>query len=436
MTSAELPHDIDAEKAVLGAILIRQKVTDVLGIVAIDDFILPQHRDIFEVLLDLSAQRSPLDILTVASELGRRKVIGRLDGGEQYLLELNQATNGRHYAEIVHQRATSRRLIAVCADSANRAHTESADAVMADLRVRLVGLRGESGGPVSMAEAMPKYLDELEAKSEKKEVYRVASGIRALDVKLRGGAPMGNLVVIGGNPGMGKTSLAFQWALHAASQGVPTLVLSLEMKRAELIDRGLSYFSRIDGARLSTADDLTYDDWKLVHQHGSDMAKLPLTIDDRKLTCDQIVAETIRWREKHKTRLALVMVDYLQLIRSTGRAENRQQEVGGWSREMKQVAGDADVALVLVSQLNRKNSESGEPQRPMMSHLRDSGEIEQSADTILFPWRSDDATEIGIAKNRGASVGVVPAVWDGPTTSFRDDFGDDFREDTRLPTDR
>ncbi len=147
----------------------------------------------------------------------------------------------------------------------------------------------------------------------------------------------------------------------------------------------------------------------------------PLFIDDRKLTMDQIASETIRWRDRNHGPRALVVVDYLGLIRSKGKAENRQQEVGGWSRDLKILAGDAKAGMLVCAQLNRKNVENGPPEKPVLSNLRDSGEIEQNADTVLFPWRNGAVAEIAIAKQRGGPVGVVPVLWNGQTTSFRDD---------------
>lgn len=428
----DLPSDISAERSVLGAILIRERISDVLGTVDIDDFMLPAHREIYETMLDLSAARSPLDVQTLASEMDRRGSLKRLEGNELYLLELTSGTptaeNVRFYAGVVRERATARRLMAACLEAASRAKTEKPDDVLADLRGHLAGLHGEVGGPITFAEAMPGYLEGLESRADRKEVFRVASGIVALDRKLLGGAPMGNVIVVGGRPGMGKSAFAFTWAMNAARAGTPALVISLEMKHRELMDRGLSYFSGIDGARIATGHDLPYEIWKTsIHPASKSMMDMPLAIDDRKLTCDQIVSEVMRWRAKHATRLAIVVIDYLQLIKASRgrRSENRSVEVGEWCRAMKILAGDANVALVLVSQLNRKSEEGGVPTRPGMTDLRDSGEIEQHADTILFPFRDGPVAEIGIPKNRGADVGIVGVRWNGPTTSFHDEHRSD-----------
>lgn len=420
-----LPIDFEAERAVLGCILIRERIADVLGELDVDDFLLPAHREIYGVMLELSAGGSPLDILTIGSELRIRGLLGKLEGGETYLLALSNsvptATSVQHYIAIVRARSASRRLIMSCTEAAVRAGTEPAEDVIADLRVRLSGLRLESGGPILVSDSLPGYLDALEARQAAKSDSRVPSGLRRLDERLLGGVAVGQEVIVGANPGMGKTSLALQWAIHSAGLGVPALVFSLEMKRAELLDRAVSYVSGVDGARIAAGGGLDMETWRSIQTAARSMT-WPLSIDDRKLTMDQIASETIRWREKHReaTR-AVVVVDYLGLIRSKGKAENRQQEVGGWSRDLKILAGDANCAMLVCAQLNRKNVENGPPERPVLSNLRDSGEIEQNADVVLFPWRNGTVAEVAVAKHRGGPLGVAHVMWNGPTTSFRDD---------------
>jgi replicative DNA helicase len=421
-----VPHDLDAERSVLGSVLIRERISDVLGVVDGPDFFLPAHEAIYGAMLDLSSQRKPLDILTVASVLRTNGTLAKLEGGELYLAQLSRetptASNARYYAEIVREKAAGRRLIEQCRKAEARAAGAPIGDVVADLRVALTGLRAESGGPVGMGEAVPGYLDALEARSLGKATRRVASGLRGLDSKLLGGVAPGQLIVVGGNPGSGKTSLAFQWGLEAALAGVNTLIFSLEMKRVELMDRGVSYLSGVDGSRLVNGDKHDLDMWHKVTPAAKRLGTLPLAIDDRKLSCDQIVSEALRWRDRQEPgSLALIVVDYLGIIRSTGKVESRQQEVGGWSREMKILAGDVDAPLVLCAQLNRQNMAGGEKRKPVLSDLRDSGEVEQNADVVLFPVRDfTDGAEIGVAKHRGGPVGVVDGlVFDGPTTSFR-----------------
>lgn len=421
-----VPHDFDAERAVLGSVLIRERLADVLGVVDAEDFHLPAHEAIYAAMQGLSAERKPLDVVTVMSALRTAGQLDRMEGGEGYLLTLTRATptaeSGRHYAEIVREKATARRLIEACLDAKDRAALEAPGDVIADLRVSLAGLRSAGGGPVGMSEAVPAYLDALEGRSRGQATRRVASGLPGLDSLLLGGGAPGQLIVIGGNPGSGKTSLAVQWAIEAALAGVPALVFSLEMKRVELMDRAVSYLSGVDGSKLVNGNQHDYDMWKLVQEAARRLRALPLAIDDRKLSCDQIVSEALRWRDRHHDGQALVVVDYLGIIRSAGKTESRQQEVGGWSREMKILAGDIDAPLVLCAQLNRQNMAGGEKRKPVLSDLRDSGEVEQNADVVLFPFReANDYAEIGVAKHRGGPVGVASGLhFHGPTTSFRE----------------
>ncbi len=421
-----VPHDLDAERAVLGSVLIRERLADVLGMIDAPDFYLPAHEAIFSAMLTISAERRPLDVVTVMAALRTTGQLQAMEGGEAYFLTLTgavgHAENGRHYAEIVREKATARRLIEACLGAQGRAATEATGDVIADLRVKLAGLRSAGGGPVGMSEAVPAYLDALEGRSKGQATRRVGSALSGLDSLLLGGGAPGQLIVIGGNPGSGKTSLAVQWAIEAALAGVPALVFSLEMKRVELMDRAVSYLSGVDGSKLVNGNQHDYDMWKRVQEAARQLRALPLAIDDRKLSCDQIVSEALRWRDRHHDGQALVVVDYLGIIRSAGKTENRQQEVGGWSREMKILAGDIDAPLVLCAQLNRQNMAGGEKRKPVLSDLRDSGEVEQNADVVLFPFReANDYAEIGVAKHRGGPVGVASGLtFDGPTTSFRE----------------
>lgn len=425
-----LPHDLEAERAALGAILIRGHVNDVIGTVAVDDFMVPAHREIFESIANLASSRQPIDAVTVAGDLRTRGQLGKLDGAESYLLDLGNAVptaeSGPHYARIVRHKADSRRLIAACSEAISRSSEERVEDVLADLRVALGNLGSVEGGPVTMATALPAHLDLLDQRQRQPAVQVVPAGIRALDGVIGGGHRMGQAVVVAGRPGTGKSAHAFSTLFRAAQEGIPGLFFGLEMSRAEILDRALALRTGIDSARLA-AGDLDLDDWKKrINPAAPEMAAMPLTIDDRKLNIDQIVAEAHRWRAKNPGR-ALIAVDYLGLIRSTGkRHENRQLEVAAWMRELKILAGDLACAVIVVSQLNRESAKGDVPRKPVLSDLRDSGAIEQDADVVIFTWQDGPLSELIVAKNRGGAIGVARVRWDGPRTAYFDDDGDGF----------
>lgn len=420
------PNDLEAERAVLGSVLIRGHLNDVLGIVSPADMFLPAHRSIFEAMATLGAARERIDAVTVGDALRSAGLLAQLDGQDGYLLKLYDATptaeNAPHYARIVRDKARARKLVAAALDAIQRASRDTPDEVIADLRVACAGLGTNEGGPVVMADAVPPYLDVLEARQKKPEGLTISTGIRALNNVVRGHRP-GQVIVIAGRPGTGKSSHAFSTVVRAARDfAVPGLFFSLEMQTEELMDRELALVTGIDGGKIQDGE-LNYEDWKIrVGPAATAIKSFPLSIDDRKLTIEQIVAEATRWRAKNPG-LALVAVDYLGLIRSSGRAENRQQEVSGWMRELKILAGDLKVAVLVVSQLNRESVSGGAPRRPVLSDLRESGAIEQDADTVIFTWRDESISELIVAKNRGRAIGVASVVWDGPRTAYFDDLG-------------
>jgi len=221
------------------------------------------------------------------------------------------------------------------------------------------------------------------------------------------------------------SSLAWVTAIRAAMAGVPALCFSLEMSRQELIERALTFVGEVPGI---TNGDVDLAKWDKIHKADRQIRGIPLWVDDRKLSVGRIAAEARRWRSRYaRGGLALLVVDYLGLVRSDGRAENRQLEVAAMSRAFKVLAGDLKCPLILVAQLNRQNVTGGVPRMPVLSDLRDSGAIEQDADIVLFPWIQGADTQIIIAKHRNGETGIVKQVrWRGDLMAFFDDHGADF----------
>jgi len=436
----EPPTSKDSEMAVLGAVLLYPYLLAELADTRVDDFMFPVHRDILEAMRAVEA----VDSITVFDEMDRRGVAKRLEGGIAYLGEL--ASRGSdlmfpHHLGIVHEKALARRLIQTCLESASRAYGGAlVGELMPDIRVRLAGLEldGKEGGPLSFGESIDAALDHIEAKATDPGRYVVGTGLADFDHQI-GGLRAGNLIIVAGLPGQGKTSWAENVAVHNGAAQVPVLIFSLEMKRQELLERALSAQSGIDGRNIVSAQ-LGKRDWELLHDAGAALRKAFVWIDDRKLSTSRICSEAMRWREKTR-RLkakaggkpddrALVIVDYLGLVRADRHGENRNLEVAAMSAAFKALAGDLDCPVMVLSQLNRASAK--DKRKPIPSDLRDSGAIEADADMIVFPWRPEpeegdkrippeyvDATII-VAKHRNGPIGEVDVKFRPSTTQFLD----------------
>lgn len=438
-TNRDLPQNAEAERSVLGSVLIRPSSLDeVVGFLGADDFLGISHRCIFAAMVALAKAGDVVDVITIAEELRKRDELGRLDGGEVYLLGLSNAVptaeNARHYGKIVRDLAVLRRIIATCVQAASRAHgdVESAE-LLADLRTELASLEtAADGGPQRIGDGIDAALDVLEQKAAKPDEYVVLSGIREFD-KAIGGHKAGQLIVVAARPGGGKTSHALSTAIRVATTQIPVLVFSLEMKRQELIERAIAFAAKVTGSRLTNGD-LDYSAWEKIRQSRKSLGPIPLWLDDRKLGCGALCAEARRWRARFtQGRRALVVIDYLGLVRSDDRSQNRAIEVGAMSRAFKTLAGDLDCPVMLVAQLNRESVKGDGPaRRPKLSDLRDSGEIEQDADMVIYPFREGEAeqasgpargpepAELIVAKHRNGPTGAVEVDWDGRFMAFYD----------------
>jgi replicative DNA helicase len=431
------PASKESEQAVLGAVFLSPRFLTDLADVRTDDFMFPAHREILEAMRAVEA----VDPITVGDEMKRRGTTGRLEGGETYFLALTNMGSDvmfPHHLAIVREKALARRLIATCAETMSRAYGGAPVAELAaDARVRIAGLEidGKAGGPVSLADSIDGALDLIERRASNPNGYQVLTGIHDFDEQI-GGARSGNLVVVAGRPGKGKTSFAEGVALHNGALGVPVLIFSLEMKRQELIERALASESGIDGRRIVSAR-LDLRDWQELHPAAEKLRAASVWIDDRKLTTSRICSEAMRWREMtRRARLkaggeddrALVAIDYLGLVRPDHRGENRNLEVAAMSAAFKGLAGDLDCPVMLLSQLNRASEK--DTRKPILSDLRDSGAVEADADMVLFPWREEsekfavpveyEQASIIVGKNRNGPVGEVSCRFRASTMQFLD----------------
>jgi len=373
------PHDVAAEQCVLGGMLLsKDAISDVIEVIRPADHYRPAHQLIHEAVLDLYGRGEPADAITVANELTRRGEIARI-GGAPYLHTLiasvPTAANAGYYARIVRERAILRRLVEAGTRIVQFGYAGDADADelvdRAQAEVYAVTDRRASEDYQSLSEIMPGALDEIEAIGSRGGVLTgVPTGFSDLDALTNGLHP-GQMIVIAARPAIGKSTLALDFARAAAiKHSMPTVLFSLEMGRNEITMRLLSAESRVPLSTMRTGQ-MNDDDWARLARRMSEVADAPLYIDDSpNMSMMEIRAKCRRLKQRND--LKFVIIDYLQLMSSPKRVENRQQEVSEMSRSLKLLAKELDVPVIALSQLNR-GPEQRTDKRPLLSDLRESG---------------------------------------------------------------
>ncbi|MDR1791321.1 MAG: replicative DNA helicase [Propionibacteriaceae bacterium] len=382
-----IPQDVDAEQCVLGAMMLSKgAIGEVIGLLQAGDFYRPAHEQVFSAMCELYVSGEPVDPVTVADELLKRGELERV-GGHIYLHHLLEsvsiAGNATYYAQIVREKAVLRRLV----DASQRiaqlgyAGRGEVDQIVDVAQQAILAVTAENGGysPIDAGAASWSVIDEIEARKGKNGMLGIPSGILPLDELTRGFRP-GQLIVIGARPGVGKSSLALEIARNVSIRaGKRVAYFSLEMAYQELVEKMLAAESKIPLRKLQTGD-LTEAEWAAL---GA-VPALPegrLKIFDQVNTSTQVRAEARKLAQTEG--LDLIIVDYLQLMVSGRRVENRQQEVAEFSRQMKLLAKELGVPVIALSQLNRA-SETKADKRPSLSELRESGALEQDADVVIL----------------------------------------------------
>ncbi len=418
------PHSIEAEQSVLGGLMIRNEAWDtVADKIKPRDFYRPDHQIIFEVMAALANDLQPLDVLTVAEALQSRRLADRV-GGIAYLAELAEETpsaaNIGAYAAIVRERAVLRQLISAgsgIAESAfepeGRPSEDLLDAAMkAVFDISDETLQGD--GPLQVAPMLTDAFERIDRLSKNPSaITGLDTGFADLD-RYTAGFQDSDFIVIAGRPSMGKTALAVNIAEHAVMNSnqndAAVLIFSMEQPAEQLIIRLLSSLGHIDQNRLRTGK-LDEEDWPRLESAVNQLKHKPLYIDD----AGGLTPNAVRARARRVARTAglkLIIVDYMQLMRSEGRSENRTLELSEISRTLKSVARELRCPLVALSQLNRA-LENREDKRPRMSDLRESGAIEQDADVILFIYRDDVYNED--SEDKGLAEVIIGKQRNGPT---------------------
>ena len=417
------PHSLEAETGVLGAILLNNDVLpQVAEIVDRDDFYRSGHRLLFEAMVELSERGSPIDLVTVTEEL-RGKGLLEKAGGAAYISELTDrvpsARNAEHYARIVRERAIQRKLIWVATEIASEGYDPEADVEeyldRAEQAIFEITQRKVSPSFVRLRDILRDAFTRIEELYEKKElVTGVPTGYTDLD-QVTAGLQPSDLVIIAGRPGMGKTSFVLNVAQHAAIEhGIPVAFFSLEMSREQLAMRLLCSEARVDSHRLRRGL-LRDSDWPKLTRAAGTLAEAPIFIDDTPGISTLEVRAKSR-RLKAETNLGLVIVDYLQLMRSRGKYDVREQEISEISRSLKALAKEIHVPVVALSQLNR-GVESRSDKRPLLSDLRESGAIEQDADVIMFIYRDEVYNKE--SPDKGIAEIIVGKQRHGPTATVK-----------------
>lgn len=430
------PRNHDAERSLIGCwIHDPATIDDCHRIVKVTDFYDPRHEAVAATLLMLRADSRPIDAVTLMDELQRRGEYDRCDALDLIPACMDagfQTANAAYYAGIVAQLATTRRLIEAAtltlSECYARNHTAGELLERAESRILAIGDRAGGSGPELAGAGVPAALDRMERRGQG-ELTGVPSGLGDLD-EITDGFHPGQLVIVGGRPAMGKTSLALTFAEYAALDiASHVLIVSLEMAKPELDERLVVMRSMIDGHRARTGK-LDPGDWDAVRRAGRAIEACDrLWIDDGASATPEAIMATAR-RHKARHGLDLLLVDYMQLVHppaDMARRANRQEQVTAISRRFKGIARDLRIPVIVLSQLNRQ-VEGREGNRPRMSDVRESGAIENDADMILLIHRPDyydpndkpGVAELIVAKNRNGRTGSVELAYLKPQMRFAD----------------
>jgi replicative DNA helicase len=430
------PQDINAEQSVLGGMLLsKDAIADVVEALHGNDFYRPAHQTIFDVVLDLYGRGEPADAVTVSAELTKRGEIARV-GGAPYLHTLISsvptAANAGYYAKIVAERAILRRLVEAGTRIVQLGYSGLGNEVddivdRAQAAIYDVTERRQSEDYSILESLLQPTMDEIEASGHRGGgLTGVPTGFADLDALTNGLHP-GQLIVIAGRPAMGKSTLGLDIARSASIRhGQTSVLFSLEMSKHEITMRLLSAEARI-GLQTMRTGQMRDEDWVKLTRRLGEMASAPLYIDDSpNLTMMEIRSKSRRL--KQRSDLRLVIVDYLQLMSSHSKVENRQQEVSQISRSLKLLSKELEVPVIALSQLNR-GSEQRTDKRPQLSDLRESGAIEQDADVVILLHREEmyepespraGEADLIIAKHRNGPTATLGVAFQGHYSRFVD----------------
>ncbi len=428
-----MPFSREAEQSVVGAMLLDiECIPDVIGICKADDFYIERNKELFLAVLDLYNMGKPIDIVTIKEQLTLRGSFDAI-GGLPFVMEtmniVPTTRNAKHYAEIVAEKATLRRLIKVSERSLEQCYTgnEDAETILGQTEQAIIDISQDknSKGPVHISAYIDQSVERLAELSENnKDVTGVSTGFIDVD-KRTAGLHGSELILIAARPGMGKTSFALNIAQNAAVQsGITVAVFNLEMPGLQLASRMISSEAMVNSEALKKGN-IRDEDWEKIGEAVDVLSNAPIYIDDTSsITVAEICARCRKL--KIEKNLGMVVIDYIQLISSKGSGSTREQEVAEISRSLKILAKDLGIPVIALSQLNR-SVEKRDVKEPALSDLRESGSIEQDADMVMFLYRegyyNEDAEEPNktkciFAKHRNGETGYEFLTWLGEYTKF------------------
>lgn len=430
----KMPHDADAEQAVLSSILMdKDAAAEAFEILKAEDFYSPENKAVFQAAFQLYTKGDPIDVVTVKNQLEENGVFTEI-GGVETLANIagavGSSVNVKSYAKIVEEKSVLRRLIKLSRDISEISYKAGDDInVILDKAEKGIFDVMQNRNTDSFSSIMDVAYDTF-ANIEKiynstEKITGISTGFTDFDAKTAG-LQKSDLILIAARPSMGKTAFVLNVAQYAAvKNNVPVAIFSLEMSKEQLVNRMLCAQSLVDAQKVRTGE-LTAEDWsKLVDGMGI-LSEAPIYIDDTPgITAMDIRAKCRRL--KLEKGLGLVVIDYLQLMSGSGRSDSRQQEISEISRSLKAVAREIEAPVIALSQLSRA-CESRSDHRPMLSDLRESGAIEQDADLVAFLYRDEyyfpektenkNKAELIIAKQRNGPTGTVNLTWLGQYTKF------------------
>ena len=422
-----------AEQSLLGSVLIDPaSLNEVADLIRADDFYLSEHKQIYLAMHELFLTNSEIDVVTLIDMLVVKGIYDK-SGGEDYIRTLTEAVpdalNVKDYARIVKEKSVLRQLIAACGEISEAAYSEQ-EAVTsildhAEHLIFDIAQGRDTKNFRHIREVLGDVYNHLhELNTNKEATQGTQTGFSALD-RVLAGMGKSDLVLVGARPGMGKTAFALNLATNVAKQTKKAVcIFSLEMSADQLVNRVLASEALVNSYALRTGE-LSPEDWEHLAVAAGELAGCDILIDDT----SGMTVTAMKAKLRRVKNLGLVVIDYLGLMQGDGHKDNRVQEVSEISRSLKIMAKELMVPVVCCAQLSR-GPESRTDKKPMLSDLRDSGAIEQDADTVIFLYRSEyynngdtggqetSIAEIIIAKNRHGSVGTVEMGWNGQYTKF------------------
>ncbi len=432
----QAPYSLEAEQAVIGSIILdAERLSEVTEIIKAEDFYVDRHREIYTVLQSMYLESRSIDLVTLLNNLVSSTSYGE-DDAKTYVKQLCEmvpaVSNIQDYAKIVRDKSLLRRLIGVSDEISESAYQDSDDVTSvidsAEAKVFALTQGMITNDFVSIHDVILEYYKELDTIMHNPESANGTPTYYAGLDRLLVGMGKGDLILIGARPGMGKTSFALNIASQVAMhQNKSVAVFSLEMPATQLVSRLLSSEARIDSYKLRKGD-ITPDEFQALAKAATALSKTQIFIDDS----SDISVTRMKAKLRRIKNLGLIVIDYLQLMRSDKNTDNRVVEVGDISRNLKIMAKEFGVPVITCAQLSR-GPESRTSKKPMLSDLRDSGAIEQDADVVIFLYRDEyykDSTdgkedreenniaEVIVAKNRHGSTGTVKMGWEGQYTRF------------------